>query len=50
MKGFVLVQYFFGNFKCGGEHSQIVHFFAIADSTLKEYEMIGLIYYRKNAA
>ncbi len=31
----------------GGEQSQIVHFLAIADSTLKEYEIIVLKYYRK---
>ncbi len=32
-----------GNFKCGSKHSQIIHSFAIADSTLKVYEIIVLI-------
>ncbi len=31
-------------------HSQIVHLFAIADSTVKEYEIIVLIYYRKTCS
>ncbi len=34
----------------GGEHSQMVNIFAIADSTLKEYEIIVLIYYRKTCS
>ncbi len=44
------MQFVLGNFKYGGEHSQIVHFFVIADSTLKEYEIIVLKYYRKTCS
>ncbi len=44
---FLFTQYILGNFKYGSEHSQIFHFFVSADSILKEYEIIVLIYYRK---
>ncbi len=46
-EGLVLAQCILGNFKFGGEYKTQL-FFVIADSTLKEYEIIMLIYNRKN--